>query len=380
MEVFNRMLRRVEGVGLIRGFKAEGKRGGRECVSHLLFADDTILFCNADVEQIFRIWLLLLCFQAVIGLKVNVQKSEMVPIGEVDDVHTLAEILGCLVGTLHMSYLGMPLGASHNSPSIWNPILEKIECKLAGWKKLYLFKGHRLTLLKSWIGLGNRVRFWQDGWYGDQPFQVAFLRLYGIAIDREASEMDEWLNFLHIFRANILSMDVGDPLRWKLKPNGDFDIRSYYNNLRDSPSVVFPWKGIWRVMPFKGVHDTQRLVTHAFMSHKVGRRSQHLGLHKAICVLLGWNTIVPHDPITWSLEVLPNAEALAQQEDLVLWPPLIVIHNISMSDSNPQKWKIVKVEEVKAFLRVFELVIIFSLPVVRDRQNWVPVTKESDLD
>ena len=59
-------------------------------------------------------------------------KSEMVPIGEVVDVHALAEISGCKVGTLPMSYLGMPLGASHNSPSIWNPILEKIERKLTG--------------------------------------------------------------------------------------------------------------------------------------------------------------------------------------------------------------------------------------------------------
>ena len=76
-------------------------------------------------------------------------KSEMVPIGEVADVHALAEILGCKVGTLPMSYLGMPLGASHNSPSIWNPILEKFERKLARRKKLYLFKGGRLMLLKS---------------------------------------------------------------------------------------------------------------------------------------------------------------------------------------------------------------------------------------
>ena len=29
------------------------------------------------------------------------------------------------------------------------------------------------------VGLGNRVRFWQDGWYGDQPFQLALPRLYG---------------------------------------------------------------------------------------------------------------------------------------------------------------------------------------------------------
>ena len=43
----------------------------------------------------------------------------------------------------------MLLGVSHNFPSIWNPILEKIEWKLAGWKKLYFSKGGRLTLLKS---------------------------------------------------------------------------------------------------------------------------------------------------------------------------------------------------------------------------------------
>ena len=72
MEVFSRMLRRVEGASLICGFKAEGRKGGGECVSNLLFANDTILFCNADVEKILHIRLLLLCFQAMTGLKVNV--------------------------------------------------------------------------------------------------------------------------------------------------------------------------------------------------------------------------------------------------------------------------------------------------------------------
>ena len=57
MEVFSRMLRRVEGADLIRGFKAEGRKGGGECVTHLLFADDTILFCDVDVEQILHIQL-----------------------------------------------------------------------------------------------------------------------------------------------------------------------------------------------------------------------------------------------------------------------------------------------------------------------------------
>ena len=83
------------------------------------------------------------------GLKVDVLKSEMVFIGEVPNVFVLAEILGCRVGSLPMTYLGMPLGASHKSPTVWNPILEKFEHKLAGWKKMYLSKSGRLTLLKS---------------------------------------------------------------------------------------------------------------------------------------------------------------------------------------------------------------------------------------
>lgn len=97
--------------------------------------------------------------------------------------------------------------------------------------------------------------------------------------------------------------------------------------------------------------DTRRLVTHAFMSRKVGLRAQHLGLLKAVCVLLGWNTVVPHDTITWVPQVLSNAEALAQKEDLILWPPVIIIHNISLSDNNPGKWKVITVEEIEAFLR-----------------------------
>jgi len=56
--------------------------GDGVCVSHLFFVDDTILFCDADVEQILHIQMSLLRFQAVTGLKVvNACKSEMVPIG-----------------------------------------------------------------------------------------------------------------------------------------------------------------------------------------------------------------------------------------------------------------------------------------------------------
>ena len=48
-----------------------------------------------------------------------------------------------------MKYLGMSLGTSFKMVLIWNPILKKMEKKLLGWKRLYLSKGDRLTLLRS---------------------------------------------------------------------------------------------------------------------------------------------------------------------------------------------------------------------------------------
>ena len=50
IEVFSKMMKRAEGAGLLRGFRADGRRGEGVYVSHLLFADDTILFCDANEE------------------------------------------------------------------------------------------------------------------------------------------------------------------------------------------------------------------------------------------------------------------------------------------------------------------------------------------
>ena len=36
-------------------------------------------------------------------------------------------------------------------------------------------------------------------------------------------------------------------MRWKLKPNGDFDIRLFYNKFRGPLPIIFPCKGIWKV-------------------------------------------------------------------------------------------------------------------------------------
>lgn len=48
-----------------------------------------------------------------------------------------------------MSYLGMPLGSSYKASMVWNSVAERMDKKLAGWKRLYLSKGGKITLTKS---------------------------------------------------------------------------------------------------------------------------------------------------------------------------------------------------------------------------------------
>ena len=63
-------------------------------------------------------------------LKVNVGKSEIVPVGQVGDLNALACVLWCRVGSLPITYLVMPLGAHCKNSLIQNPIIEKMEKRL----------------------------------------------------------------------------------------------------------------------------------------------------------------------------------------------------------------------------------------------------------
>ena len=118
-------------------------------VSHLLFADDTLIFCNADLSQIESLRNVFTWFETVFGLWVNLHKSEIVPVGEVSNLEEIVAVMGCQLSALPMTYLGLPLGAKLNFTIIWNPVIEKMERRLAWWKRLYLSNGGKLTLFKS---------------------------------------------------------------------------------------------------------------------------------------------------------------------------------------------------------------------------------------
>uniref|UniRef100_A0A2N9H9T4 Reverse transcriptase domain-containing protein n=1 Tax=Fagus sylvatica TaxID=28930 RepID=A0A2N9H9T4_FAGSY len=220
-------------------------------------------------------------------------QSEMVPIGDVDNMSSLADILSCRIGVLPMTYLGMSLGASFKAIGVWNPIIEKVERLLAGWMKLYLSSGGRICTPIDQGGLGVRdlISFnkgevgalsqlgdlmvvvfgkglWQVRMISPLTLTSMWVRAIGSAfgmtdgvstggVAREWNicfgraindwEVDDVASFFHILHSKPPIREDDDRVQWVLKKNGVFDIRSYYQALCGNMGMTFPWKGIWGV-------------------------------------------------------------------------------------------------------------------------------------
>ncbi|CAI0459152.1 unnamed protein product, partial [Linum tenue] len=134
--------------GLLSGFYFDEDRRRGE-VSHILYADDAVIFCDATEHEVTNLLAVLLCFQSVTGLKVNLEKSKLFPVGEVPHLDRLADLLCCDWDFLPTIYLGLPLGASPTSGTIWNPLISRVQSRLQGWKGRFLSIGGRLVLIKS---------------------------------------------------------------------------------------------------------------------------------------------------------------------------------------------------------------------------------------
>jgi hypothetical protein len=62
-------------------------------ISHLLFVDDTLIFCEENPYHLRYLCALFLCFEIVSSLSVNLAKSKLVYMGSVNNVDGLADIL-----------------------------------------------------------------------------------------------------------------------------------------------------------------------------------------------------------------------------------------------------------------------------------------------
>ncbi|XP_042940888.1 uncharacterized protein LOC122275743 isoform X2 [Carya illinoinensis] len=71
MEGLGRMMSALSRNGLVGGFSVGTQARGITNISHILFADDTLILCDADQSQVRTLKAMLLCFEAVSRLKVN---------------------------------------------------------------------------------------------------------------------------------------------------------------------------------------------------------------------------------------------------------------------------------------------------------------------
>jgi len=157
-EALSKMLSINVGSSRLSGFSV-GSRLPVVNISHLLFADDTLVVYEANPSHLRYLRVLLLCFEAVFGLKVNLAESPLFPVGNVDNATELAVILGCGTSSLPLKYLGMPLGACYKAKSIWDGIVVKMERRLASWKKVVFVQG------------------WQGYRYQEYPLQSSYVLL-----------------------------------------------------------------------------------------------------------------------------------------------------------------------------------------------------------
>lgn len=103
----------------------------------------------ADVSQLASLKVILGEFVASTGLKVNFDKSFLVPINVADHrVSDLVSTLGCQLGSMPFTYLGLPLGITRPSVQEFMPILTRMEKHLMGISRHLTYAG-RLILVNS---------------------------------------------------------------------------------------------------------------------------------------------------------------------------------------------------------------------------------------
>ena len=71
MDALGRMLDKAVHKGHMSSFREGNLEGRSLVVSHLLFPDDMLIFCDADLDQILILCIVLIWFEVVSGQKIN---------------------------------------------------------------------------------------------------------------------------------------------------------------------------------------------------------------------------------------------------------------------------------------------------------------------
>ena len=124
---------------------------GRPNITHLFFADDSLLFCKASAQQCLELVQILNSYKVTSRQKINADKSSVFfSLNTPNDVkEEILSILGPMQCSQQRKYLGLPYLIGKSKSQVFAEIKERGSKKLASWKEKLLSIGGREILIKS---------------------------------------------------------------------------------------------------------------------------------------------------------------------------------------------------------------------------------------
>ncbi|XP_050290016.1 uncharacterized protein LOC126728194 [Quercus robur] len=125
-------------------------RGGPK-LSHLFFADDSLIFCKATIAECDALQRVLGVYERASGQQLNRAKTSLFFSSNTpkEIQEEIKRRFGAQVIKQHGKYLGLPSLVGKNKRSTFNDIKEKLGKKLSGWKEKMLSKVGKEILIKA---------------------------------------------------------------------------------------------------------------------------------------------------------------------------------------------------------------------------------------
>ena len=147
-EGLNGLIQQVVAVDDIKGFSL--CRNGPQ-ISHLFFANDTLLFCRAELKEVQIIQNLLKKYELASGQKINTDKTTLFfgKFVSLSSKNAIKNLLSVPEIKEYERYLGLLAVVGKNRRASLNYIQERVWGKLQGWKEKSLSQVRREVLLKA---------------------------------------------------------------------------------------------------------------------------------------------------------------------------------------------------------------------------------------
>uniref|UniRef100_A0A5B7BU37 Reverse transcriptase domain-containing protein n=1 Tax=Davidia involucrata TaxID=16924 RepID=A0A5B7BU37_DAVIN len=130
-EAFSSLLRKAEAENKIQGV-AVSRNAPR--ISHLFFADDSLLFAGASEDQALEIARIISLYGSASGQQINLDKSVLSFSSNVlaGKREQLRHILGVSICSIHNKYLGLPSTIGRSKMQPFGVLQERVWRKLQG--------------------------------------------------------------------------------------------------------------------------------------------------------------------------------------------------------------------------------------------------------